>query len=406
MIEKITKKIKYYCFSFLAIFMFLGLNIAEIFLRKKIIFCTIHCDRIGALAIITELFLRRLKSGKYYDKNTIYIGFCYNSPISNQQLLKMFRRTLLIVENNAIEYIFANTWMRKTRYFYGLPITYDEFYECNNLSSTLLFTDEEKQTGKRLLAKMGIKENDWFVCFHARDSKYLANIHPEVNYRYHNFRDCDIDNYLKAAEYIAEQGGYAIRMGAVVDKPLPKNRHPRIIDYATDYRSDFMDIYLIAHCKYLLGSTTGILTVATIFYVPIACANYLPLHDSLMRSCDQFIPKRIWSNQKNRYLTFKEIFDIGAESFYSLEEFESRDLKVCENSPDEIYELVREMDMSLKGEFILTPEDEMLRQKIRSLFNSKPSIYHSPANINTHFLRQNKELLEGIKLSDKKAEVE
>jgi putative glycosyltransferase (TIGR04372 family) len=265
----------------------------------------------------------------------------------------------------------------------------NEYYEFNNFKFILYFAKEEEILGKQHLKKMGIGENDWFVCFHSRDPSYLGE-----GSEYHDYRDSDINNYLPAAEYIAEQGGYAIRMGSVVDKPLPKERHPRIIDYAIDYRSDVMDIYLSAHCKFFLGNTAGLFLVSTIFDVPAACANFLPLEYTPLRSGDLFIPKKMWSRDKKKLLTYKEILDSGAGLYLESKQYENAGIEVIENSSDEILELAREMNMLLDKNYESMEEDEELQRRYISLFRPNHHCYGTQARIGIYFLRKNIELLD------------
>ena len=376
-----------YIFSIPAFFVYIGLVFVKVIKRKRVVFYELTCSQIGHLAANTELFLRRLKYANYYDKeNNIYIGLCNHFPVSNRQLLNMYKRDNYIIESRILKGLF-NTWIKKTEFYHIPPMNSNEYYEFNNYTNILNFTEEEKILGKQLLKEMGIGEKDWFVCFHSRDSEYLGSC-------YHDYRDSDINNYMLAAEYIAEKGGYALRMGAVVDKPLPKERHPKIIDYATEYRSDFMDIYLAAHCKFFLGNTAGIFLVYTVFNIPVACANIVPLEYPPFRTGDLFIPKKMWSRDKKRFLTYKEILDSGAGLYLESKQYENAGIEVVENSSDEILELAREMNMRLDKNYESTDEDEELQRKYISLFKPNNHCYGTQARIGTYFLRKNIELLD------------
>lgn len=380
-------KIAPYLFGIPAIFIYMGLVFVKIIIGKRIVFCEIFCGRIGHLAINTELFLRRLKYCNCYNKYNIYIGFCRYFPVSNRQLLSMYKRNFYIIESRILEKL-LNTWIKRTEFYHIPPINNNEYYELNNFKHILYFTEEEKARGKKMLAEMGIDKKDWFVCFHSRDQKYLGE-----SFEYHDYRDSDINNYLLAAEYIAEQGGYAIRMGSVVDKPLSKERHPRIIDYAIDYRSDFMDIYLSAHCKFFLGSTAGLFLVPTIFDVPVASASFIFFEHTPFRSGDLFIPKKMWSIDKKRFLTYKEILDSGASRYDYSKQYEDAGIKVIENSSDEILELAKEMNMRLDMNYKPTNGDEELQRMYISLFKPYHRCFGTPARIGAYFLRKNIELL-------------
>ena len=49
--------------------------------------------------------------------------------------------------------------------------------------------------------------------------------------------------------------------------------NPRIIDYATDFQSDFMDLYLSARCTFFIGNNGGMVTLPLIFRKPLVIVN-------------------------------------------------------------------------------------------------------------------------------------
>ena len=71
------------------------------------------------------------------------------------------------------------------------------------------------------------------------------------NWDRHNIRDCKFQNLFAAAKLIKKFGGKCIRMSSGEKEPLSKSAPNNIIDYASKWQSDFMDIYLPAHCKFL-----------------------------------------------------------------------------------------------------------------------------------------------------------
>ena len=232
------------------------------------------------------------------------------------------------------------------------------------------------------------------MCLHARDAAYL-NKQWEGGDSYREFRNCSIENYVEAAKYVVKQGGFALRMGAAVEKPLEsKVRSKKIIDYAVHHRSDFGDIYLSAKCKFFLGNTAGLYDVATIFSVPVAIANVIPLNYPPLRSTDLFIPKKIWSERQKRFLTFREMLNSEIIDFLNPQEYTNAGLTPHENSPEEILDLAIEMNGRLDGTWKSSPEDEALQQKFKSLFGTQSRCYGFPSRIGAKFLRENKDLLE------------
>jgi putative glycosyltransferase (TIGR04372 family) len=303
-----------------------------------------------------------------------------------------------IIENELayqiVEKMCSNPGLRRFSPFEELPFEPNAYYEFNNTERNLYFTDAEEEEGKRLLKKMGISENSWFVCFHSRDPAYLST-QFKFDSSYHDFRDCDIKNYLKAAKYITDSGGFAVRVGSVVAEKLPDMKNPRIIDYASYYRTDFGDIYLPAKCKFFLGSSAGLLCVPYIFHVPVAMANYIPMSVAPSpRKGDLFIPMKIWSVKEKRFLTFREILESGVADYLYSEQYAEAGVTPVENTADEILDLAIEMNERLDGAFETTEEDEELQKKFHSLFKPHHHCYGTPVRIGTKFLRENKELLE------------
>src|SRR3989338_1498050 len=192
-------------------------------------------NRICHLGPNTEMYLRRLaRDGK--PKREIHI-FLSGRP-ANRQLMTMIKRKIPVFENRVLLKIFT-TLRRHTPasdIWIDLPFETNEYEEFNNIAPQIfVYTQAEEERGIELLKKMGISREKEFVCFHARDKAYLQTVplsNPQDSWSYHDFRDCEIENYLPAAEYLAEQGIYALRRGAIVEKKI-SSKHKRVIDYAT-----------------------------------------------------------------------------------------------------------------------------------------------------------------------------
>ncbi len=361
----------------------------------KIRFVKIRDDRIGHLAANTEIFLRRLELGIISKKKSLYIGISSTNPV-NKQLLNMFKRKMVIIHVPKLlcELAFAEkSVLAKTGFGMHLLQTSYEFREFTYGKPSLYFTESEEKKGKKLLKAMNISAEDWFICFHARSSKYLAEHLMSIDGNYFNFRNWDINNALKAAKYIASKGGFALRMGAIVEKKLPDLKNKRVIDYASGHRTEFGDIYLPSKCKFFLGCSCGISNIAQIFNVPVVWCNLIPITLPPYSKRDLFIPKKLWSAEKKRFLTFREILESGVGDFGRQEQYERMGLKPIENTPEEILDLAIEMNERLDGTWKPGKEDEKLQKKFRSLFKKDSRCYGFPSRIGAMFLRENKFLL-------------
>ena len=395
-IAKIIKSFFFLFFNFLLIPLVLLVSIFDLFCKVR--FVLIRDDRIGHFAWITELFLRRVKLKIINGKQTLFIGIASTNP-SNKQLLKMFKRKMKIIQLplfiwKVINYTFFNerSILIKLKLIFGhFDVKGTEFYEINNSKPILKFTPNEEERGRQLLQKMGLGKDDWFVCFHARDSFFLkkkvgTDIIPA--YRNWNIRDA-----LKAMEYIVSKGGFAIRMGSLVEKEL-KTNNPKIIDYASKFRSDFGDIYLSGKCKLFIGHGSGINWVAEIFNIPVAWVNTIPFEYPPCNKKDIYIPKKFWLIKEKKMLTFAGILKLKLGSTMDTKEYDDAGIKLIENTPQEILDLVIEANERLDGTWKTTEEDEKLQQRFKSLFKKGSPCYGFPSRLGSKFLRENRQLLE------------
>jgi len=345
---------------------------------RTIKLCYIRSIAIGQQAANTGLFLRRLQLRK--PEKTSYIGI--SAKPDNKQLLKMFKRKMPIIQSELLADIHREPIIRNSPFFLDLPFPHDCYDEFRTTKPDLEFTAAEERQGKALLERMGI--DSWFVCFLSRDDAFLARTNPNRQYN-GEFRNSNVDNFLEAAKYITNCGGYAIRMGHLVEKEL-KTNNPKIIDYASNYRTDFGDIYLIAKCKFYLGDTAGPWLVAAFFNTPVVGTNFIPFHTPL-RKGDMFIPKRIWHNDLKRYLTLREYIDFGGASYEInnvgfLNKLINGNYEVIENTPQEILDLTREMNERLDG--VWQGGDEA-QEKFQSLLTQSDVYSNTPARISSGF---------------------
>jgi len=306
-------------------------------------------SRIGTFAANLELYLCEKDSGINVPKQRHFdIFFLEYTPVCNNQLLLMWKRVLRIwprfifhpikVVNKIIPGGDAHEFSTSCidRDIYNL---YDESLPH------LFFTEDEEEKGAQGLLNLGIPIENKFVCLMVRDSAYLS----ELNY--HSYRDGDINKYILAAEELTRRGYYVIRMGAAVNQKL-ESKNPKIIDYASNgHRSDFMDIYLGAKCTFCISTSTGFDAVPTIFRRPnvfiTVPVGYIYTFSKNFLS----ITKHHISIKDGRELSLDEIFDHNVAYALSTDIFTDNGVRLVENSPEEIRDLVIEMDERINGDF-------------------------------------------------------
>ena len=262
-----------------------------------------------------------------------------------------------------------------------------------NSTPNICFTDSDKKRGQRTLKKLGIPTGKSYICFHSRDSVYLDTVMSTTDWSYHNYRDSNIQNYVQAAEEMANRGYYAVRMGVLVKEKI-RSSHPLVIDYATNgHRTDFSDAYIGSHCRFFLCSDGGMSIIPEMFRVPAIYVNWTSiLRISTWVLNGIFIFKKFYLTNEGRYLTFSEIMNLDFGGRDTNEIFETIGLEVIENTAEEIYAVTVEMDERLNCTWKTTKEDEKLQAQFWALFGPD-KLKSQNLRIGADYLRQNRDLV-------------
>jgi len=325
-----------------------------------------------------------------------------NEGISNQQWLKMWKRNLRICP------LFFSRFMimlyEINRAIPGgmshvIELMPKGYSEQNNVveaallspNPILCFTKEEEEIGLKALQEFGVHSNVPFICFHNRDSAYLNRKKPDRDWSYHDYRDSNIKNYLMAAKEMTKRGYYAFRMGEIVKDKLMVN-NSAIIDYTTKgKRSDFLDVYLGAKCDFMICSETGLNHIPIVFRRPVVLVNYVLLWGLIRWPSGIVISKKYYSINDKRYLSFKEIIELGA--FSTGNYLIQKGIRLIENTAGEIHDAAIEMDERLKGNWDITKEDEDLQQSLWEILGTN-KLKNPDLRFGSKFLQQNQELLQ------------
>lgn len=361
--------------------------------------------RIGHFAANTELYLCERDAGINVPGRRHVDIFFMEPPICNQQLAKMWKRILRVWPAWILPSLRRVNRLIPSGAVHEIGDNTHEDRDVHNLLDRfpphLKFTAEEEVRGVAGLRMMGIPDGAPFVCLIVRDSAYL-DAHQAKDWSYHNYRDSNVQNCVLAAEELASRGHFVIRMGAKVREAM-KTTHPRVIDYATNrMRSDFMDIYLGATCDFCISVGSGFDAVPRVFRRPIVFANVVPL--GYMNTYGaQFlgIAKHHISLRKNRELTLREIFAQGVGFGLGTPYFESKGIRLIENTPQEIRDVVVEMAERLNGTWQPGPDDVALQRRFweiypvhaKDIYQNRPLHGEIRARFGAQFLRANREFL-------------
>lgn len=244
----------------------------------------------------------------------------------------------------------------------------------------LQFLPEEDEQAKAWLRHQGWQDGEPFVCLLVRDSAYLNTdpMHKLVNpggWDYHNYRDSDIATYVPAAEWLAEQGVWVLRMGKIMTKPIPSS-HPRIIDYAFHpEKSDFLDIWLFAHCDLCITPGSGPDAISDVYRRPLLCVNYASLPLFFSWSNALHVPKNLFWKQSGHHLNLCEYWK---HSYFHTEEYDQNCIEVVDLTPNEILDAVQEVWQRIQKTWVDTEDDLKRQQKFWKTSKSQPNFskYH------------------------------
>jgi putative glycosyltransferase (TIGR04372 family) len=226
------------------------------------------------------------------------------------------------------------------------------------------FLPTEDVEAKAWLSRHGWHEGEPFVCLLVRDSSFKGTKEVQGQFIY---RNSDITTYIMAAEWLADQGVWVLRMGKTMAKPMPTN-HPRIVDYAFhSERSDFLDIWLFAHCDFCITTGTGPDLVSAIYHRPLLVLNFLPLN--LFSWCNAMhVPKKLVWQTSGVPLTCREYLD----NHGGIDYFNYAGIQWIDLSADEILAAVQEWWQRLQGTWVDTEAYLNRHHRFWEIYRSHP----------------------------------
>lgn len=191
---------------------------------------------------------------------------------------------------------------------------------------------ERQRLAERLREEMGLPQDAWYACLHVREGGFRGD--------QHSGRSASIANYLDGIKTITDAGGFVVRLGDASMTPLPPME--RVIEYPhTRFKSELMDVYLISHCRFFVGTNSGPLDVAWLFERPVVLANVTEwMLTYPKRTGDRAILKHVFSRSRGRFLSLGELL---AEPFgCQYLNRHGHDYLFVENTAEEIRELIAE----------------------------------------------------------------
>ena len=320
---------------------------------------------------------------KYWSK--------YFTIMSDPAAIKMFEPLEGVLTVPFISFINFRNNLYKSELSQGIV---REQWRQGNRPKFFTLSKEDHDRGWECLRSLGLPKDAWFVTLHVREPGWR-----DRGAREENFRNADIKTYIPAIRAITDAGGWVVRIGDRGMGNLPVM--DRLVDYAhSDVKSDWMDIFLCAQCRFMIGTSSGMCTIASMFGVPLVMTNLLPEYAVYhFTSQDLFIIRFCFSKDEGRYLSFSELISPPVGTAKAQSHFDGMNLQIVENSAEEIKALVEEMLERQNSTVKYTGEDEILQKRFREITAHCGEFYDnfglvSQARLGREFLRTHADLLD------------
>jgi len=256
--------------------------------------------------------------------------------------------------------------------------------------------DRHREMGLQAMKKLGLPGDAWYVTLHVREPGYRGETRENTK---ENWRNANPLNYLKACESVTRAGGWVFRMGDPSMTPLPPM--PQVIDYALhEIRCDWMDVFLGATCRFLIGTGSGYYHIPAFFGVPCMLTNFpgfVPYYG--MRNQDLYLPRWLKKIQFEKPVTFEEFMSPQVSMYWSMKSFRDGGLHWVQNTPEELEAATKEMLERTDGGPSSTIPDDDLQQRFKVTaeacglkYGGRPGKAFAP--ISRDFLARHADLLE------------
>lgn len=374
---------------------------------KRIRFCFVGSETFRLCSDL-DIYLRMREKGALHTNTTLIVVPV--ERVINHTLLSLWDQHGVLISGPGFLVRLLNILrpaMERLGVVDEIPRDADSTYFYGEVPSRVTLTADHHNKGQAALEKMGIGKDDWYVCFHSRDAAFRNAMRPveDKSVGGSACRDSHVENYLPSAEEITRRGGYALRMNAWSDAPL-QTENPKIIDYATHYRTDFMDIFLGAKNRFFLGNSSGLFLIPLMFNKPVGSANWIPPGDPSFCKHHITIPKLYRWKGESRILSFPELYSL--KLFHSTATFSSEytylacdvgfdqlNLEPIENTADEILDLTLDLFDMVEGHEPSPEFKEIQMEYARRFwahFDCYPILARNKGFVSSRFLMRHKHL--------------
>tara|TARA_B110000027_G_scaffold134118_1_gene165006 strand:- start:9846 stop:11165 length:1320 start_codon:yes stop_codon:yes gene_type:complete len=326
----------------------------------------------------------------YYDldlNNIIFIS----EKIKNTYLKKILKDKLKI---NILEYknifnLLVSTFPKKKYFKNSFIVTPADCGNYNHPSSLKIsFTNEEILLGETLLKKLGIQNNKKFAIISYKSATYnnslmknnkiLSTHEISQQYRISSFK-----NLLKTLNYLEDNDIKPLIFNCLNKEELEFfKKYSKINDLKSKREREFLEFY--SHYKSYLSicGNSGDQFIPKLFNKKTLFHNSTIPHSI---SDGIFLPKKFYDVQNNKILNLQKvmskkilyyeksdiskIFSVPPIYFRDTKHFEKKNIKILENSEDEILNATKELVFLINNNNLNLTNDQIIQQnKIKKIY--------------------------------------
>jgi len=348
-------------------------------------YVNIFTERIGHLALEPDCLIKdSILNQRLPLKWVILAPY---GKVANSHLLSYWSTHFIVIRSRVLCYLIyyatlfgigkinISSYINSPR---GSQLAYAINALWDNRPPILSLSEKDLINGHEKLLQLGIPESAWFICIHAREGKYSPIDEP-----IHQHRNSDIATYIDAINEIISRGGYVIRVGDRNTKQLPKIMG--LIDYAnSNLKSEMLDVFLLANAKFILGDSSGVALISTVFGVPCALVNMTPITSTGILKKDIVIHK-LYFDQNGCKLSLNDLRRINLANARSSSSYQTQCIEIRDNSPAEILRITIEMFNRLENK---CNDEPLIDTNVSYLIDGDYS-YGTKSWIGEHFLECN-----------------
>lgn len=241
------------------------------------------------------------------------------------------------------------------------------------LNEEPFFSSDQIAQSISKLRRIGIDEDDWFVCIHIRSTQSSSH------------RNNSPESYISCIKYIQGMGGKVIAIGD--ENEFLSNLGVIFINnlYPKD---EVLMMYVFAHQKLFICTNSGPMCISVLFDVPILMTNNNEWDYPCYRHKDSYLPKIIKDLEKDRLLAASEFVAFRSNGKLHNLNIDPR-FEFLENTSDE-------MLVALKNKFKAIEKDsfdiQISQKEFKDHFGSESTAQFSLATIDASYFEKYKNI--------------